>query len=470
MRDHYDIAIAGAGPAGMAAATVAAEHGASVVILNEQRRAGGQIYRGVGSQTIKNRDILGDDYYVGRGLVTELEQSSVEHLAETTVWQVSRDREIGISKDGVARLLTADEVIIATGAQERPFPIPGWTLPGVMNAGAAQVLLKSAGVAAPDAVFIGTGPLIYLVAHQYMKAGMPVRAILDTTPRANMFSALPHLPAALGSLGVLMKGRRWIGNLRAAGIPFVKDIDDVKLEGDNAVSMVAYKRRGAWQRIETDQVFLHQGVVPNVNLAMAAGCGHRWDEAQLCWHAVTDEWMESDIARIAIAGDGVGIGGARAAEYRGRIAGYGALHRTGHINATTRDRLAEPFRKALKSEMRIRPFLDAMFRPARQFRIPTDDTTTVCRCEEVPAKLVRESVDLGCLGPNQLKSFSRCGMGPCQGRFCTLTVSEMIADQRGVSMDEVDAMRLRPPVKPLMLAELAELVAEPQQAPAAESE
>ena len=103
-----------------------------------------------------------------------------------------------------------------------------------------------------------------------------------------------------------------------------------------------------------------------------------------------------------------------------------------------------------------------MFRPSEQFRLPADDDTIVCRCEEVTAGRIRESVALGCLGPNQLKGFSRCGMGPCQGRFCGLTISEMIAKHRGVSVAEVGALRLRPPVKPLMLGELAALASAPE--------
>jgi NADPH-dependent 2,4-dienoyl-CoA reductase/sulfur reductase-like enzyme len=205
-------------------------------------------------------------------------------------------------------------------------------------------------------------------------------------------------------------------------------------------------------------------VVPNVNLAMATGCAHRWSETQLCWHAVTDAWGESSVPGVAVAGDGAAISGARAAESLGRIAGYGALHRGARIDAQTRDRLARPHRRALAAELRGRAFLDHMFRPARQFRIPADDATIVCRCEEVSAARVRESVALGCIGPNQLKGFSRCGMGPCQARMCGLTLSEMIAHARHVPVPEVGALRLRPPVKPLMLAELAALAAPPDAA------
>ncbi|MHA1165766.1 MAG: (2Fe-2S)-binding protein [Alphaproteobacteria bacterium] len=118
--------------------------------------------------------------------------------------------------------------------------------------------------------------------------------------------------------------------------------------------------------------------------------------------------------------------------------------------------------------MRLRPFLDALFQPPKHLRIPEGKATIVCRCEEVPAALIRESVALGCVGPNQLKSFSRCGMGPCQGRFCGLTVSEMIAETMGVPVSQVGALRLRPPVKPLMLGELADMAVEPGSLPGSE--
>lgn len=462
MKDHYDIAVIGAGPAGMAAATVATEHGASVLLLDEQPAAGGQIYRSVGRQTLSDRNILGPDYYRGEELLSALLASGAEHMTGTTVWQVSPDREIGISHDGMARLLSADQVILATGAQERPFPVPGWTLPGVMTAGGAQVLLKSAGLAEPDAVFAGTGPLLYLVAYQYLKAGIPIRAILDTTPRANTLRALRYLPSALMELPALMKGQGWISELHGAGILFVKGVEDLRLLGEDVLSGVEYRHRDRWIPMDASRVFLHQGIVPNVNLAMAAGCGHRWSDSQLCWQAVTDTWGESDVPGIAIAGDGAAIHGARGAECLGRIAGYGALHRLGPMDERERNFQAAPHRQVLARESRIRPFLDAMFRPPEQFRIPADDDTIVCRCEEVTAARVRESVDLGCLGPNQLKGFTRCGMGPCQGRFCGLTIGELIAQRRGVSVAEVGALRLRPPVKPLMLGELAAMASAPE--------
>lgn len=461
MKSHYDIAVIGAGPAGMAAAITASHNGASTVLFDEQTSAGGQIYRGVAQQKIQDKAILGSEYYQGNSFVSQLRNSRVEHLTGATVWHVSPDREIGVSQNGVSHLIQTDQVIIATGAQERPFPIAGWTLPGVMGAGAAQIMLKASGITQDSAVFAGTGPLLYLVAYQYMKAGVPIKAILDTTPHINMINALPHLPAALTKIGALTKGRRWIKQLRAAGIPFIKGVQNIVCEGHEAVETIAYQRAGKWQKINTSHVFLHQGVVPNTNLAVAAGCKSIWSNAQLCWHIQTDNWYETDIAGIRVTGDGASINGAVAAWHSGCIASLGALHRDGFINADKQIAKARSSRKALTREKRIRPFLDAMFKPPKATRVPQDNAIMVCRCEEVTAGEIHDAISLGCRDANQLKSHTRCGMGPCQGRFCGLTASEIIAQKTQIPIAEMPVPRHRPMVKPLLLGELINLATEP---------
>jgi bacterioferritin-associated ferredoxin len=159
-----------------------------------------------------------------------------------------------------------------------------------------------------------------------------------------------------------------------------------------------------------------------------------------------------------MAGDGAGIAGARAAEARGRLAGLHAAHALGRLDAAARDRAATAARAELARFSRGRAFVDAMYRPAEAMRIASGETI-VCRCEEVTAQQIVDTVKLGCTGPNQMKSFLRCGMGPCQGRLCGLTVTELIARERGVSPEEVGHYRLRFPVKPITLGELAALPA-----------
>jgi NADPH-dependent 2,4-dienoyl-CoA reductase/sulfur reductase-like enzyme len=234
----------------------------------------------------------------------------------------------------------------------------------------------------------------------------------------------------------------------------ITGIEAVRAEGTDKVEAVAYTRSGSEQRIAVDTLLLHQGVVPNINLSNAIGCRHVWDDVQLTWKPETDNWGATSVAGITVAGDGAGIAGAEAAAERGRIAALGAAHRLGKIDEPARDRHAAAARAALARFQRGRLFLDVLYRPAKAFRVPQGDTI-VCRCEEVTAEHIRATVPLGATGPNQMKSFLRSGMGPCQGRLCGLTVAELIADVRGVPMQEVGYYRLRPPIKPIALGELA---------------
>lgn len=457
MSNAIDIIVVGAGPAGMAAAIAASRHGAKTLVLDEQRVPGGQIYRAVESTKARKRPELGESYQAGLELAEAFRECDAEYVSQATVWQLSRDGDLGYSADGAARIVHGRQVILATGAQERPFPVPGWTQAGVMTAGAAQILLKESGIGVENAVIAGTGPLLYLIAHQYLEFGIPIKAFIDLTPRKNYLRAVRHLPGALGGIARIAEGWRWKRRIANSGTQYISGADDIRIEGEGTATGLAYRRNGGWTEIACDHVLLHQGVVPNVNLSMAAGCESRWNEELLCWTIRVDDWFQSSLSNIAVTGDGTSISGAIAAEHSGHIAALGALERLGKLDPATRDRLARPHRGVLAKERRLRPFLDTLFRPADNFRIPRASDTVVCRCEEITAGDIRDVVEIGCAGPNQLKSFCRCGMGPCQGRFCGLTVSELIADVTGAPVSDVGYYRLRPPVKPLHLSELAAL-------------
>jgi NADPH-dependent 2,4-dienoyl-CoA reductase/sulfur reductase-like enzyme len=209
--------------------------------------------------------------------------------------------------------------------------------------------------------------------------------------------------------------------------------------------------------MECDLLLLHQGVVPNTAITNAIGCAHEWDAVQLCWVPRRDEWLRTSVPGVSVAGDGGGIAGAECAAESGRLAAIGAATRLGALTEAERNRRAAPVRAALELHGRGRRFLDLLYRPARQFRVPEAPETIICRCEEVSAGQIRDAVAKGATGPNQLKVFLRCGMGPCQGRLCNLTVTEMVAAQRGVAPAEVGTYRARPPFKPVTVGELASL-------------
>jgi thioredoxin reductase/bacterioferritin-associated ferredoxin len=453
LRDSYDVTVVGAGPAGLAAATVCARAGLATVLFDEQPAPGGQIYRSVTATPIKRDTVLGADYWAGAELAQKFLASGAYYVPGATVWNLTREREIGVSVAGVACILTAERVILATGALERPFPIPGWTLPGVMTAGAGQILLKSSALV-PDGrtVIAGCGPLLWLIAWQYLNAGARIDTILQMAG-ADRAAAWRHAPTFATS-PYFLKGLRMMLAVRRR-VRVVSHVTELRAEGRDRVEAVAYRTvRGTEERLSVDNLFLHQGVVPNVNLGMAAGIEHRWHDTQLCFAPVLDADGGTSLEGIAIAGDGAGIAGAEAAQARGELAGLAAA-RALRPNAPA---LAETgaVRARLARFTRGRAFLDAYYRPAPQFRRPARDTL-VCRCEEVTAGQIVDTVALGCTGPNQMKAFLRCGMGPCQGRECGLTVTELIAQARGVAPQEVGYYRLRPPIKPITLGELASL-------------
>lgn len=456
---QYDLVIVGAGPAGMAAAAAAAEQGLTVAVLDEQAAPGGQIYRAISAPAPRDEGILGPDYYHGRRLLEPFGQAGVDYISSATVWEVTKEREVRFSAQGQARTLRAERILLATGAQERPAPFPGWQLPGVMSCGAAQIMLKTSGLTPPvPLILAGSGPLLLLIALQLHRAGVEIAAVLDTTPKENYFKASRHFGGALRGWKMLLKGLNYIAQLKGAGIPFLSQVSGLRGEAgsDGKLARVHFSHKGQARTLDAISLLVHQGVVPNVQLSRAIGIGHQWDELQLCWRPSTDTWGETDIEGIFIAGDGAGIGGAVVAEQAGRLAVWQVACQLDRLSPRERDRLAVPVRRALAPVLAIRPFLDVLYQPAGEFLTPADDTL-VCRCEEVTAGDIRRFARMGCTGPNQTKAFSRVGMGPCQGRMCGLTVSQIIADTRQTTPAEVGYYRIRSPIKPLTLQELANL-------------
>jgi len=459
-----DVLVVGAGPAGMAAAIAAAAQGLHVVVADENPGPGGQIYRSITSTPVPAGSIFGTDYWAGMELARRFEASDGIYAPGASVWLASpvggdRGFEAALSMGRESATLVARRLILATGAIERPFAIPNWTLPGVMTAGAAQIALKSGGLV-PDGriVIAGTGPLVYLLAAQLRAAGANVVAHLDTGVPGNLRAALPHLAEFAGS-DLFLKGAGLIARNFLA-LKRIPGVTSLAADGEARVRAVRYTSGdgGAPATIDCEILLLHHGVIPNINMPNAFGCSQDWDPIQHCWVPAVDAWFAASVPGIAIVGDGAGIGGAGCAPLQGEIAALDAAYLLGRIDAADRDRQAEAPRRRLVRARRGRRFLDELFRPSPAFLAPADPATVVCRCEEITAGEIRKTVaELGVAGPNQLKAFLRCGMGPCQGRMCGPTVVEIIARARGVSPAEIGYYRLRPPVKPVTVAEIASL-------------
>jgi thioredoxin reductase/bacterioferritin-associated ferredoxin len=453
-----DLAIVGAGPAGMAAATLAAGLGIDTVLLDEQAAAGGELYRGLAAASPQRRKALGPDHAHGVALLDALRRSRALHVSSASVCGVAKVDavfELCVALGDEARVLHARCVILAVGALERPLQIDGGTLPGVTSAGAAQRALQSSAEVSPGpTVLAGCGPLLYLVAQQLCAAGANVVAILDTLSVARFVRALPSAIEFMRS-PYYARGAKLLKDINEM-VPIYHDVIELAALGNDRLASVRFTANKRTVTLIADQLVLHQGIVPDVHLADSLGCEMRWDDTAACWKPRADTWGACSVAGIFVAGDGAAVAGARAAADRGALVALAAAAMLGRIDAPTRDASAVAHRQSLAQALRGRRFLDTVYRPPERFRIPGGDTI-VCRCENVTAREVVAAVREGCTGPNQVKAFTRCGMGPCQGRDCSLAVTEIIARERGVHPSTIGRFRARFPAKPLTLGQLAML-------------
>jgi NADPH-dependent 2,4-dienoyl-CoA reductase/sulfur reductase-like enzyme len=447
-----ELVIIGAGPAGTSAATEARAHGLSVLLLDENAAPGGRIWQALESRAAKDQDDID-----GQQALRQFRASGAEAHWRATVWAIEPDGTVFWSEDGAAHTAQAPFIMLCTGTTERPMPIPGWTLPGVMTVGAAQIALKTSGLLPTGATWIaGQGPLLLLYTAQALRAGGRIAGILDLSDGTAPLRALRHLPVALRAYDDITKGLAWRREISRAGVPWLS-ATALRAEGDGVLQRITFRAGGGVRMESADLLLLHDGVIPSVQITRALGCAHEWDAGQHCWKPQVDAWGVTSLPNIVVAGDGAGIGGARVATLSGRIAALGVAQALGRIGIATRNAAAATLRAARMRQLAVRPLLDTLYAPRPRV---LDDTTIVCRCEEITAAQIRDAAALGCLGLNQLKSFTRCGMGPCQGRMCGATAAEVLAAARGVPVAAIEPYRTRFPTKPVTVGELAAMATE----------
>ncbi|WP_395015382.1 NAD(P)/FAD-dependent oxidoreductase [Dongia sp.] len=449
-----DLLIVGGGAAGLSAAATARAIDLSVELLDERPALGGNFFAGIGERT-DGDGAFGPDYARGRSL---LAAAGAAKLSKATLaWRIERDgRAFALGEEGPVRSIGPKRLLVATGAMERPIPIPGAILPGVMYAGAAQLMLKTASsVPSGRCVLVGSGPLLLLLAKQLLDFGVVPSALVETTPRVGFAAALQGLPAALNAPDLLRKGLALQRAIKRARVPWHRHATGVSLLGRERVEQVAFTdANGHNQSIHTELALLHDGIIPNDHVTRQLGCRESWNAAQHCFSPVTDQWGETSLPGIFAAGDCTGIWGAQAAELAGEIAALEIGRQLGRIDAQERDRRArEPLLK-LKRQRAFRPFLEQRFPPLISRAEQAAADAVICRCENVTAGEIRSAVAQGATGPDQLKSFTRSGMGPCQGRSCAMAVAEIMAKEIGCSVQAVGRHDIRPPLKPLPLGKV----------------
>ena len=444
--------IIGAGPAGSRAAETLAAAGLAPIVLDEAPKSGGQIYRRPPPGFTRPYPALyGFDAAKARRVHEAFDgiKGSIDYRPDTLVWDL-RHGTLHCLSGGRAQEISYRDVILAPGARDRIIPFPGWTLPGVYTLGGAQVALKYQGCAiGRRIVFMGTGPLLYLVAYQYAKAGVEIAAVLDTTPFTAQRGALPGL---LRGGSTFAKGLWYVAALRARGIIVANGIRPVAAEGkDAAVAAFVYRdAAGKERRLACDAIAFGFGLSSETQLADLAEIPFAFDPVQQQFLPECDITGRTPVPGIYLAGDGSGIAGADAAELGGERAALALIEDRGHV--VGKPRLAA-LERALREIAEFRVALEAAFPFPVDIAAGMSDETILCRCEGVTAGEFRHAADaLGAGEINRAKAFSRCGMGRCQGRVCGPAAAAVLAAALNLPPERVGRMRGQPPVKPIPMA------------------
>jgi len=440
------IVIIGAGPAGIRAAQTLVTHGLYPVLLDEAARGGGQIYR---RQPVNfnrpSEKLYGFEAAKANAIHQTLDElrKQLDYRPDTLVWNAEAG-QLDILHEGRAARLDYASVIVATGATDRVLPVPGWTLPGVYSLGAAQIALKFQGCAIGErVVFAGSGPLLYLVAYQYAKAGANVVAVLDSSPLSAQIRALPGLLAQPATLAKGLYYRAW---LTTHGVPVHQCARPVRIDGERRVQSLKWRNQKIEHTLDCDAVAFAHGLRSETQLADLLGCEFAWSPLNRAWLPQRDSAGRSSSAGIYLAGDGAGIMGADAAEMAGERAALALLEDLGYQVDPQRCIQLE------QSLDRIGHFRQGL---ERAFAFPEDwagdapDDLMVCRCEEVSVGDIRQVVREGHWEINRVKAHCRVGMGRCQGRMCAAAAAEIIAHESGRAVQEIGRLRAQAPVKPV---------------------
>lgn len=449
------IVIVGAGPAGVRAAETLLNADVRPIVIDEAERSGGQIYRRQPAHFRRAYETL---YGSEASKAEDLHQTfdrirpDIDYRPNALAWGML-DGELHTTAGGSTTAISFDALILATGATDRILPLPGWTLPGVYSLGASQIALKAQGCAIGEhVVFMGTGPLLYLVAYQYLKAGNPPVAVLDTSSLRDHIAGFSGMAARPEQI---IKGIRYIRALKAAGVEIHSGITPLSILGKPAsgVSSIRFESRGKVEERQCNAVGMGYHLRSESQLADLAGCRFALDPLSRQWFPQADAMGRSSVEHVYLAGDGVRLLGADGAEVSGQLAALALLSdRKYHVSSRDVQALLRLSRK----HRRFADGIQKAFPWPQRLAAGIPDETLVCRCEAITAGELRAAA-----GPfdapevNRAKAFSRVGMGRCQGRYCGQASQEIVAAARQVPVETAGRLRGQAPVKPLAISTMA---------------
>jgi D-hydroxyproline dehydrogenase subunit alpha len=444
-----DLLVIGGGAGGLAAASVAAEAGLAVVLVDERAKPGGQFFKQPG-EAHRFAGVIAADPQIaeGRARIERARRAGVEIVSGAEAWGAFAPMTIGVTTQAQSLLFRPRRLVVATGAYERGVPVPGWTLPGVMTTGAAQTLLKTDGVLPGRRVLVcGNGPLNLQVALELARAGVGVVAVAELARRPGPGDAQPLLQMMASAFGLAWQGVDILLELRRHRISLLhgEGLTHIERSGEALTASLGQRR------FEVDAVLMGYGFMPSNELLRALGCRHDFDSAR--GHLVTQRNAdcETSVAGVHAVGDCCGLGGARAAADEGVIAGAAVARSLGRA---VDPRLVAKARRALLRHRRFQRALWQVFAAPRLQGERALADTIICRCEEVTLAAVEAALGDGVPAIGEVKRRTRLGMGRCQGRYCAPVLASLLAERQGRPVDELAFFAPRMPAKPVAISDL----------------
>ncbi len=463
MSREPELLVVGGGPAGIGAALAGCGEGVETVLVDAAPAAGGQVYRDVPAGYRLGRSAAADpDRAQGEILRERLARAPVTHVTGQQVWSIGTDLRVDTIGEAGPASWRPKAIVAATGAVERVVPFPGWTAPGVIGLAAATILLKSQLVLpGRSTVVAGCGPLLFAVASKILASGGRVVAVVDLAGRGDWIQSTGPMLARPRDLA---RGLGWIGRLAMAGVPTlsrhsVAAVREVSGEDALDVDVVPVDRdrrplAGAAARtLRAHCLAVGHGLIPATEITRALGARHVFDGLAGGWVPVLDDGQRTSVEGLYAAGDGTGVAGAAAALEAGRLAGLTVALDQGRIDEHRWSLAGAAPRRALARAQRFAraPARLTALRSAQIAAIAP--ATVVCRCEDVTRAEIDAALDAGAREVNEIKSWTRAGMGPCQGRSCADTVAAIAAARLG-SREAAGTWTARAPLRPLDVAAL----------------
>lgn len=459
-----DLLVIGGGPAGLAAAAAGAAHGLRTTLLDERPAPGGQVYRqpGPGFRVLSPAR-LGRDYQRGQALIEQANRAGAELRPGTVVVSLRGTTAI-VLDGGQTQRIRSRAVIVAAGAHDRPVSFPGWTLPGVVTAGGAQALVKASRVVPGNRVaFAGSGPLALAFPAQLRHYGVNVVLALEAGPPPGPAAVFGLLRAAPGNTEMLRDGLSYRRQLARGRVPLRYRRIIVAAEGEDRVTAMVHAAvdadwrvvPGTQERIAVDTICLGYGFVPSEELLRLAGCRFAYDEDLGGPVAERDAWGRTSVPGVLAAGDAAGVRGALAAADQGRLAALAAAADFGALPVARAEEEARPIRARLARKETFRTALSRLYKVGPGIHELAGAQTVVCRCEGV-TRAQLETAMTATADVDVVKSYTRAGMGLCQGRNCRRQVAALLAARTGGQIGEVPVTTPRPPVRPVPISALAD--------------